>query len=155
MSCLFYFTPPPFFFLNVISSFCSFYCHRYCFSTTGPHAAHAQVLHPTEVGLYRQALLLWRGDQREVSADKDTRRGSSRALNRWPTRTMCEGKMNRSPILEQQGRSGSRWRCWVPQPKSCCCIWLRSLKIGFNGDRWVLKVLKLPGLCIYCSKWCE
>lgn len=32
------------------------------FSTPGPHAAHAQVLHPPEVGVHRQALLLWRGN---------------------------------------------------------------------------------------------
>lgn len=32
------------------------------FSTPGPHAAHAQVLHPPEVGVHRQALLLWCGN---------------------------------------------------------------------------------------------
>lgn len=61
-SGFFYFPSFFFFFLSAISSFCSCYCHSYCCSATGPHAAHAQVLHPTEVGLHRQTLLLWRGD---------------------------------------------------------------------------------------------
>lgn len=42
-------------------------------------------------------------------------------------------------ILEQQARSGSRWRYWAPGPKSCC-ICLLSFRIGLSGDRLVLKV---------------
>lgn len=85
----------------------------YCFCAAGPHAAHAQVLHPTEVRLHRQALLLWRGDKREVSTDKDMRRGSSRELqdqkvNRWPTRKMCEGKMDCSP--KNPRAAGTLWK---------------------------------------------
>lgn len=58
-------------------------------------------------------------------------------------------------VLEHQARSGSRWRYWAPRLKSCSCFWLLSFKIGLCGDRLVLKVWKMPGLCICCSKSCE
>lgn len=84
---------------------CLFYfslCWSGCSHTPGPHASHAQVLRPPEVGLHRQALLLRRGDQREVGEARGARRGGSRALwdkrvHRWLTRTTCEGEMDRSP----------------------------------------------------------
>lgn len=50
------------------------------FPPAGPRAAHAQVLHPAEVGLHRQALLLWRGDEREVSAGQRRGTGQQQSL---------------------------------------------------------------------------
>lgn len=53
-----FFIPPPFFFQNAISFFLLVLLSQLLYSPAGPRAAYAQVLHPTEVRLHRQALLL-------------------------------------------------------------------------------------------------
>lgn len=151
--CLFYFPPLPPYFLK---------CHfllsagstvtAAVFPPAGPRAAHAQVLHPAEVGLHRQALLLWRGDEREVSAGQRRGTGQQQSLAGLRGEQVVVGGGSKGTVSpnnfpEQQVALLS---CRGPPPKKLLLHsitklenWFEWWQIGFEDLKaaWIIHLL--------------
>lgn len=90
------------------------------FFHAGPNDTHPEILHPPQDRLHRQALLLWRGNRGEVSANT-TWRGNARALwdkqveaARWTGGLQGQSVKAKwtvaQTIPEQWAGAGNRWQ---------------------------------------------